>query len=108
MVQEIKVPPQLINNYRADLQSAANLAPKSEQSLYKILVQALTELEELLRTEASIEAIAKNLRSQRHAHGWSFLSGDAGDRASTSAHLLYENVEKQIICIQGKDWYYEQ
>jgi hypothetical protein len=72
--RKIAVAPRLIGNYRADLQFAAPLAPKLEQPLYKIFLEALNELEELLRRDASVEEITANVRSQRHAHGWSFLS----------------------------------
>jgi hypothetical protein len=104
--RRIRVPKRLIDNYRADLQSAVPLAPKSELSLYELHKKALEDLEELLSREASVEEIAKNVRSQRHTHGWSFLSGDHGARVSSSSDKLFRNVEMQIIKMKGKDWYY--
>lgn len=106
--RKITVPSRLFDVYRFDLRSAAKVAPETEQSLYKLLSEALTELEELIRTRAPVESIAQSLRTQRRAHGWSYLSGEMGSRASSSADELFRQVEKQIIRIKGKDWYYHE
>ncbi len=96
----------LIENYRADLESAVASAPESERSLYKIFAAAFCELEELLKVGEPIEKIAKNIRSQRHAFGWSYVSGDLGDRVSTSSHELFRHIDEQIIRIKGTEWYH--
>jgi hypothetical protein len=106
--RKITVPSRLIDAYRSDLRSAGQVAPQTEQSLYKLLSEALAELEELIRTRAPAESIAESVRSQRHAYGWSYLSGEMGSRASSSADELFRQLEKQIIRIKGRDWFYHE
>ena len=104
--KKIKTPRELIDQYRLDLDSGLNVAPESEKSLYKIHLESLKTLERILNEKRSIEEIAAEVGRERHAHGWSFLSGLEGERATTPAHQLLSELEKQIFRIKGKDWYY--
>ena len=102
----IKLPAKLIEQYRRDLVIGSAVAAKSEQSLYQLHLESLAQLEKLLDEEASIEELVSHVRSERHTHGWSFLSGNDGEKATTSAHILLTYLENQIFKIKGKDWYY--
>lgn len=104
--RKIRVRQKYIEQYRQDLISGLEIAPTEEHSLYKIHLESLNRLENLLKSSCNVEEITELVRSERHAHGWSFLSGEAGEKATSSAHVLLSDLERQIFRLKGKDWYY--
>lgn len=108
LTKEIKTPGKLIDQYRLDLMSGLATAPESEKSLYEMHLKALQTLEHVLNEKRGMQEIVAEVRRERRAHGWSFLSGLDGERATTSAHQLLSELEKQIFRIKGKDWYYSK
>lgn len=102
----IKSPRELIDQYRKDLLRGLEFAAKDEETLYRLHLKGLADLETLLGEGNSIEKLSSLLRSARHSHGWSFLSGKEGERVSNSAHALFTDLENQIFDIKGMDWYY--
>lgn len=104
----IDIPRELSDTYRLDLIAGLNAAPESEKALSAHFLDSLTRIEEILSEDLAIEVLAKELRSHRRAHGWSFLSGSNGEVATNSAHEFLSALEEQVIIIKGKNWYYSR
>jgi len=96
-----------IRQYRNDLEIGILRGPENERSLYNIHLETLAELERSLEGQESVEAIAEQVTRIRHAHGWSYLSGDVGAEVTTSAHKLLSDIEEQIFKKKGREWYYD-
>jgi hypothetical protein len=104
--RKLNISKELIEKYRADLLKGLGEGPESEKTLYISHLKGLAQLEGLFAQEPKLEDLAAVLRTERHRHGWSFLSGDVGEQATTSADQLYCYLEQQIFRMKGKDWYY--
>src|SRR5687768_13003475 len=104
--KRIKVPTELLVNYRAALVTGTESAPKDERPLYEIHLRALDDLERSLALEENVEQTALQIWQERRSHGSSYLSGQQGSLVSGLFHELATSVENQISRIKGKEWYY--
>lgn len=104
--KRIKVPPEMVANYRAALISGLESAPESERALYEIHLSALDELEKSLALKENVEETALQIWGERRSHGWSYLSGQEGSLVTGLFHEMATLVENQIFRIKGKEWYY--
>jgi hypothetical protein len=106
--RKITIDQKLVDKYRNDLLAGIAACPDSEKTLYRFHIHALEDLERSVKDGESIEKITSQIREERHAHGWSYLSGKQGEDATSSAHELLTDLEEQIIKIRGRDWYYSK
>jgi hypothetical protein len=97
-----------IANYRNDLEVGLRVAPDNEKTLYNVHLETLGALMRSLEAGETIEVIAAQVRRIRRDHGWSYLVGEPGERATSSAHKLLSELENQIIEIKGRNWYYDE
>jgi len=104
--KRVKIPSELITNYRASLRRGIERGDKNERSLYEIHLAALDDIERSLALKENVEEIAIQIQRERRSHGWSYLSGQEGSLATGTFHDLATAIENQIIRIKGKDWYY--
>jgi hypothetical protein len=98
----IHIQQKLIDQYRRDLIAGLQQAPMGEQSLYNSHLELLGQLEEHIFRGSTVDKISDLVDSGRRAHGWSFLEGDEGKKATESAHVLFSSIESQISEIKGK------
>ena len=104
--KRIKVPPDLIERYRAALLSGLSEAPEGERPHYEIHLRALQDLVKEIDEKESVESIGVHISRERRSYGWSYLSGQHGSRVEGAFHELATLIEEQIFKIKGKDWYY--
>lgn len=87
---------ELISTYEKALTAAGTRAPSSEKVYYDLHLRALDELKSLILSDTTYVEIFELLKAERRQFGWSYLSGDCGERVEKAFYDLFRDVEENL------------
>jgi hypothetical protein len=85
--------PELIEKYREAIAAGEASAPEAERALYALHREALGQLVQLIAAGASEQAIGDLIATERRAFGWSYLSGELGERTENAFQAVASALE---------------